>query len=94
MWAVAWVMLFLQADPTADGLKALEAKDYPAAIAAFEKALAADGKDYAALFHLGLAHSLLDNKDKAIDSYKRTLELKPDLYEAQMNLSALYLESG
>lgn len=94
MWTLAWALLLLQADPTADGLKALEAKDYPAAVAAFEKALAADEKDYAALFHLGLAHSLLNNAEKAIDYYKQTLALKPDLYEAQMNLSALYVESG
>lgn len=78
----------------ADGIKLLEAKDYPGAAAAFEKAAAADPKDYAAEFHWALALSLANQNEKAIPHYQRVLTLKPDLYEAQMNLAALYLDSG
>jgi tetratricopeptide (TPR) repeat protein len=89
-----WALFLLQADHYAEGMKALEARDYPAAIAAFEKAAAADEKDFASQFHLGLAHSLVKNDDKAILHYQKALELKPDLYEAKVNLSVLYLDTG
>lgn len=94
MWVAAWALLLFQAGPSAEGIKALESKDYPAAIAAFEKAIAADAQDWAAHFHLALAHSLTNNPAKAIAHYETSLQLKPDLYEAQMNLAVLYLESS
>ena len=95
MWALVWALLLLwQADPLADGIKALDAKDYPTAIAAFQKAAAAEPKDFAAQFHLGLAYSLAGDKEKALAAYRQALELKPDLYEAQMNPSALLMDTG
>ena len=60
------LFFFWQTDYQEEGLKALEAKQYPAAIAAFEKAVAADAKDYGAHFHLGLAHSMAGNAGAAI----------------------------
>lgn len=81
-----FILLALQADPSADGIKALDAKDYPAAIAAFERAVTADPNSYAAHFHLGLSHSLAGNHAKAAESYRKTLALKPGLYEAELNL--------
>ena len=52
---------------------------------------AADFKDYAARFHLGLANSLLGKDTEAIADYKTALELKPGLYEAQLNLGVLLI---
>lgn len=79
-------------DPLADGVKALDAKDYPAAVAAFEKLAAAEPENYAAHFHLGLAQSLAGNADAAVGHYRKTLELKPGLYEAEINLGLLLFE--
>ncbi len=81
--------LLQAADPSAEGLKALEANNYASAAQLFAKAVEADPKDYAARFNLALANSLLGNRAEAIAGYKATLELKPGLYEAEMNLGIL-----
>jgi tetratricopeptide (TPR) repeat protein len=91
--AIAFFLpLFLQAiDPLEQGLKALEAQQYPAAINAFERAAAADPRDYSAHFHLGLARSMAGQNAEAAAAYRRTLELKPGLYEAQLNLGVVLI---
>ena len=78
-------------DPQAIGLKALESRQYPAAIAAFEKAIIADPRDYSAHFHLGLARSMAGQNSEAVGPYRKTLELKPGLYEAELNLGVVLL---
>ena len=93
-WAlfVMPVALLAQAvDYQADGIKALDAKRYDAAVDLFTKAVAADPKDYAAHFHLALAYSLLGKDSDAIAQYRSTLELKPGLYEAELNLGICLL---
>ena len=86
-------LLLQQPDQQAEGIKALEAKQYPAAIAAFEKAVAADPADYGAQFHLGLAHSMAGNAAQAVSAYRKTLELHPGLYEAELNLGVVLLDT-
>lgn len=93
MRAVFLLLFFLQTDFQEEGIKALEAKQYPAAIAAFEKAVSADSKDYGAHFHLGLAHSMAGNTAAAIKSYRETLALKPGLYEAELNLGVVLIDA-
>jgi tetratricopeptide (TPR) repeat protein len=92
MWAgiLAFVMFFAPAtDFQAEGLKALEAKQYDQAAQLFTQAIQADPKDYAAHFHLALAYSLLGKSVEAIPEYQKTLELKPGLYQAELNLGML-----
>ena len=98
MWSGAvLVALLLQSaaapasDLQSEGLKALEQKNYPAAIEALGKAVAADPKDYAAHFNLALAYSLAGRDAEAIGEYRKTLELKPGLYQADLNLGILLL---
>ncbi len=97
MWPCAMLALFLQsaATPTVDwqaqGLKALDGKNYPAAIEALSKATAGDPKDFTAHFNLALAYSLADRDTEAIAEYRKTLELKPGLYQANLNLGILLL---
>jgi tetratricopeptide (TPR) repeat protein len=94
MWTVAaalWLALCRQADPIAEGIKALEAQNYREAAELFARAWQADPNDYGALFHLALAHSLLGRDEEAIREYRRVLELKPGLYEAELNLGLLLL---
>jgi tetratricopeptide (TPR) repeat protein len=78
-------------DYQAQGIKALDAKNYPAALDLFTKAVDADPKDYAAHFHLALSYSLLDKYAEAIPQYRITLELKPRLYDAELNLAMCLL---
>ena len=95
---MGWLTLLIAAtclqaqDPQPDGIKALEERRYQDAVAAFEKAVAADPKDYGAYFHLALAQSLLGRNDEAVAAYRKVLELKPDLYEAELNLGILLFE--
>lgn len=86
------IFLLLQTVFQEEGIKALEARQYPAAIAAFEKAVAADPKDFSAHFHLGLAHGMAGNTAAAIKSYRETLSLKPGLYEAELNLAVVLID--
>src|SRR5450759_1235791 len=85
MWAVAAFLLFLQADYTTEGMKALDEGKYEAAIQAFRKAIDADSKDYFAHFNLAMAFTLLRRDPEAVAEYRQTLELKPGLYEAELN---------
>jgi tetratricopeptide (TPR) repeat protein len=90
----ALLLAFLQhPDYSADGLKALNAQQYPQAIEAFTKAVEADPKDYAAEFNLALAYSLSGKTEEAIAAYKKVLELKPGLYQADLNLGMVLLRA-
>jgi tetratricopeptide (TPR) repeat protein len=55
------------------------------------KAVDADPKDYAAHFHLALSYSLLDKFAEAIPQYRVTLDLKPRLFDAELNLAICLL---
>src|SRR5438309_6613454 len=72
-----------------DGMKALDERKYQEAADLFAKAVEADPTDYAANFHLALSYSLLGRAVDAIPLYRKTLSLKPQLYEAELNLGIL-----
>jgi tetratricopeptide (TPR) repeat protein len=94
MWVAMTARLLLFAAATdyqADGLKALEAKQYGPAAQLFRQAIQTDPTDYAAHFHLALAESLLGQDADAIPEYQKSLELKPGLYQAELNLGILLL---
>src|ERR1700720_848906 len=92
MLAVAALLFFLQAtDFSSVGIKALDEQRYEDAVQAFEKAIAADSKDYSAHFNLALAYGFLHKDAEGIAEYRKTLELKPGLYEAQLNGGILLL---
>jgi tetratricopeptide (TPR) repeat protein len=91
MWAVAAFLLVLQADYTAEGMKALDEGKYDAAAQAFRKAIEADPKDYFAHFNLAMAFTLLQRDPEAVAEYRKTLELKPGLYEAELNAGIVLL---
>lgn len=95
MWtalALGLVFAAQTADYNAAGMQALEARKFEEAAQQFAKAVEADPKDYGSLFHLALANSLLGKSPEAIDGYRKVLELKPGLFEAQLNLGVLLLE--
>jgi Tfp pilus assembly protein PilF len=92
MWAVAVALLLLQTpDYSSEGLKALDEGKYQVAVDAFTKAISADPKDYTAHFNLALAYSFLHKDTEGIAEYRKTLELKPGLYEAELNGGILLL---
>jgi Tfp pilus assembly protein PilF len=91
MWAMAALLFFQSAGFETDGMKALEEGRYEAAAQAFTKAIAGDPADYTAHFNLALAYSFLNRDQEGIAEYKKTLELKPGLYQAQLNAGILLL---
>jgi Tfp pilus assembly protein PilF len=90
---VAAVLLFLLQTPDydAEGNKALEEGRYQAAADSFTKAIAADPQDYYAHFNLAMAYSYLHRDDEGMAEYRKTLEIKPGLYEAELNGGILLL---
>ena len=72
-------------------MKALDEGKYEAAVQSFSKAIAADPKDYFAHFNLGLAYGLLNRDAEGIAEYRKTLELQPRLYEAELNAAILLM---
>ncbi|SRR5579885_79565 len=99
MWLLVLVLVTQSApaqppEIEAQGLKALDNRDYAGAAALFSQAIAADPKDYSAHFNLGLAYSMLHRDAEAIPEYKTVLELHPGLYEAELNLGILLLRTN
>ncbi len=83
-----------QTDSQAQGLQALEQHDYEKAAAIFARLAAANPRDYSALFNLAFAETGLKRDEQAATDYKRALAVKPDLYEAELNLGMLYLRDS
>ena len=84
-------LLLQKPDYQAEGLKALEAQKYEDAARNFSKAVEEFPEDYGVRFHLALSLSLLDKDTEAIPVYKKVLDLKPGLYQAELNLGILLL---
>ncbi len=88
---------FLGVSPAADlqatGLQALDHGDFAQAQQIFAQLVAADPKDYSALFNLAISESALKRDGDAIGHYKQVLALKPGLYEAELNLGILEVRS-
>jgi tetratricopeptide (TPR) repeat protein len=95
MWvAIAAFLVFQAADPAAEGLKALEEGKYDAAAAALQRAVTAEPSDYFSHFNLALAYGYLRRDAEGVAEYRKTLELKPGLYEAQLNAAMLLMRDS
>jgi len=88
---LALLFLYQGPDFSAEGIKALDEHRYQDAVNAFQKAIEADPKDYGVHFNLALAYSLLHRDADGVAEYRKTLELKPGLYEAELNEGILLL---
>src|SRR5580692_4150523 len=80
------LLLAFQTNLSEQGLKALDEKRYADAVASLTQAIATDPKDYSLHFNLALAYSLMGKNAEAIPEYRKTLELKPGLYQAELNV--------
>ena len=93
LFAVALMLFAATEDFLGDAIKALDSQQPAMAEALLRKAVAADADDYAAHFHLALALSLQNKDEEGIGEYQRTLQLKPGLFEADLNLGMLLLRN-
>ncbi len=79
----------MQTADVSAGIKALETAKFEEAEALFEKAVTAEPKDYSALFYLSLAQTFLNKDDAAMAGFRKVLEMKPGMFEAEINLGLL-----
>jgi tetratricopeptide (TPR) repeat protein len=79
----------LQAPDVAAGIAALDAGKFEEAERSFERAVAANQDDYAARFYLALAQTFLNKDEAAMAGFERVLQMKPGLFEAEVNLGLL-----
>jgi tetratricopeptide (TPR) repeat protein len=73
------------------GIKALDEGRYEDAAQIFRQAVASNPGDYPAHFNLALAYGFLHKDAEGIEEYRKVLELKPGLYEAELNQATLLL---
>src|SRR5712675_650555 len=93
MWPTALLVLFVafQNNYYEQGLKALDQKQYQAAVDNLLKAAEAEPQDFTVRFNLALAYSLLGKDTDAVNEYSHVLDLKPDLYQANLNLGITFV---
>lgn len=72
-----------------EAVAAIEKQDYTTAKTKLKAATTTDPKDYHAWYYLGYTESRLGRNTEAADAYRRSLELKPDLFESNLNLGVL-----
>jgi len=72
----------------------LEKKDFPAAEALLQKVTAAEPSNYVAWFDLGFTQNGLGKTADSIASYKKAVELKPDVFESNLNLGLTLAKAG
>src|SRR5262249_50799922 len=73
---------------------ALEKKDYPRAEKLFKQVLAANDKNPRAWFYLGSVYAATDRKTEAIAALEKSVALKPQVFESNLNLGLLLASVG
>jgi Tfp pilus assembly protein PilF len=91
--AAALFLLAPAEDYVAQAIQALDANQPAVAETLLRKAVAGDANDFTAHFHLALALSLQSKDEEGIAEYRRTLELKPALFEADLNIGMLLIRN-
>jgi Flp pilus assembly protein TadD len=80
-------------DPMAEAGALLDAGRYPQAVEILKGLAEKQPDDVVVRFNLALAYSLADQDQEAIAGFRKVLELKADLYEAQSNLAQLLVKT-
>lgn len=73
---------------------AIDKRDFAAAETKLLQATTDDPKDFRAWFDLAFVYSSTERKPQAIEAYKKSVELKPDIFEPNLNLGVLLAASG
>jgi Flp pilus assembly protein TadD len=77
-----------------ESVAAIRGRDYPSAIEAANRAVAADPTHLEAWMNLGIAHSRSQNWTEAIEAYTRVTELDPGNEKALNNVANVYFRQG
>jgi Flp pilus assembly protein TadD len=68
---------------------AIEKKDYATARQLLEKATAGGHPGYQAWFDLGFVYNALGRTEDSIQAYRKSVEIKPDVFESNLNLGLM-----
>jgi Tfp pilus assembly protein PilF len=103
-FALAWLLGAALATPTLgadpglaaylDGLEALEKAQWPAAAAAFTRAIEAEEENASYYTARGVAHTLAEKFPQALEDLERSLRLRPNHRETRLWLGVAYRMSG
>ncbi len=86
------LLVFQQGDPLAEAGAHLDAGRYAQAVELLKPLAEKNPESIAIRFNLALAQSLAGNDVEAMAGFRKALELKPDLYEARLNLAQLLVK--
>jgi Flp pilus assembly protein TadD len=86
------------ADPTTPEIDQAEAvmqkQDYSSAEALLQKAVEANPQSYRAWFDLGFVYNATKRTTEAIDAYRKSVAVKSDVFESNLNLGILLARQG
>lgn len=74
--------------------RALDKKDYARAEQLLTATASTSPDHYRTWFDLGMLYSVTDRKPKAIEAYRKSVELKPEVFESSLNLGLLLASAG
>jgi len=60
----------------------------------FAAAICCDNHEYMSLYNLGLIHMLLEDREKALDYFRKARKVRDDVFEVTYQVGRLYLEMG
>ncbi|GAC1434664.1 MAG: hypothetical protein NVS1B11_04390 [Terriglobales bacterium] len=73
---------------------AIEKKEYSTAQPLLEKVVFASPNDYQAWFDLGFVQNALGHPEESIVAYRRSVAIKPDVFESNLNLGLMLSKSN
>jgi tetratricopeptide (TPR) repeat protein len=73
---------------------AIQKKDYVSAEPLLKKFVAANSANYQAWFDLGFVDNALGNTEESIAAYRKSVSIKPDVFESNLNLGLMLAKTG
>jgi tetratricopeptide (TPR) repeat protein len=72
----------------------IEKRDFASAEPLLKKVVAADPNNYQAWFDLGFVYNALGNAEESIAAYRKSVAVKPDVFESNLNLGLMLAKTG
>jgi len=73
---------------------AIEKKDYASAELLLKKVVGANSTNYQAWFDLGFVYNALGDMQNSIVAYRKSVAIKPDVFETNLNLGLMLAKAG
>jgi len=73
---------------------AMQNNDFAAAETSLQKIIAAKPDNFRAWFDLGYVYNATHRRDQAVDAYRKSVSLNPNVFESNLNLGLLLAQQG